>query len=96
MQNFEASIEYIHIQGYRYEEDTRILGAMQNLIKYVSEYCSDSLDIELHDFQYFTLNKPLPKLQKFFFLEETFENAEALELMPNLRTLTLLWVPRIL
>lgn len=97
MRNFGASIKYIRIQDNPYELDTRILSALQNMNKYVSEFCSDSLiSLELHNYHYFTLNKPLTKLQEFLKKHYSFENSEALKLMPNLRTLVLYCVPSIL
>lgn len=95
IRNFGSSIKYIRIQGFHHERDTSILSALQNLNKYIFEFCSDSLvALELRGYPFFTLNKPLTKLQEFFFVNDSFENSETLELMPNLRTLMLRCIPR--
>lgn len=95
LRNFGGSIKYILIRCYN-ERDTHIAGVLQNLITYVSEFCCDSLNtLELYKCTRFILNKPLKNLQEFFFItNESFENAEALELMPNICSLVLHCVPR--
>lgn len=100
IRNFGAYIKFIRIQGI-FEictSGTYILDAIQNVMKYVSEFCSESLNVlEVVNYPFFTLHKPMTNLQEFIFMVETLPfYSEKLKLMPNLRSLRLFSVPRIL
>ncbi|XP_031626718.1 uncharacterized protein LOC116343000 [Contarinia nasturtii] len=91
MRNFGESIKFICIHC---SVDTNIPIVLKNVFKYVCDYCADSLEaLELHSFPFFTLNKPLIKLQEFI-ARTSFFDLEALELMPNLRSLNLSYAPK--
>lgn len=96
MRNFGGSIQFMRIECVCRSNVpvTNIPIACENLIKYVFEYCSDSLEVlELNGYPFFPLNKPLSKLRQFF---SGFVYPEVLELMPNLRCLRLNSVPKTL
>lgn len=96
MRNFGEFIKFIRIQCKWHMRQTKIPSALENLFKYILEYCADSLEIlELQALPYFSLNKPLTKLQNFLAIM-CFSNFEAMELMPNLRSLELAYVPKTL
>lgn len=112
LRNFGEFIKFFRIQCHFYdlsnELKTKIPNALKNLIIYVHEYCTDSLEIlELRCYPFFCSNKPLIKLKKFF-APECFQRqnigiyqwehriTELSELMPNLNSLYLTDVPKIL
>ncbi|XP_031637665.1 uncharacterized protein LOC116350082 [Contarinia nasturtii] len=99
MRNFGESIQFMRIECVcRLNSNvpvTNIPTAYENVIKYVFEYCTDSLEmLELKSYPFFPLNKPLSKLHQF--ITRGFVYPEVLELMPNLRCLTLSSVPKTL
>lgn len=111
LRNFGKFIKRISIQFEEwgsYEFHVKIPNAMKNLFEYVLEYCTDSLELlDLHYYPYFTLKKPLPNLREFnVFGHVEYGNFnsvwkhwdinDALELIPNIRSLTLSCVPRAL
>lgn len=96
LRNFGESIKYIRIQSKIYRIDTQIkhLTAAKNVIEYVLEYCrTDSLELlGLESYPFLPLNKPLTSLKEFFGYNSRVV-FEAVELMPNIRTLGLSRVP---
>lgn len=80
--------------------------ALEKLIEYIDEYCSDSLEKwQLINYPYISLKKPLMKLQEFcYYGHVTYENGDAwiwedwnteiLVLMPNLHSIALDQVPK--
>lgn len=97
LRNFGEYIKFLRIECVK--PPSNILCVLENMNKYLSKYCSDSLEIlQLFQYPVFKLIKPLTKLQDFTLRSlkavNTSENNEALEMMPNLRTLSLNYVPK--
>lgn len=113
LRNFGKSIKFIRIRcPLRHAvrlDPTKIPNALENLIKYVKEYCADSLEaLEMFNYPYFTWDRPFPKLQEFT-TECCFDfgheplttcrmnwNTVTLEFMPNIRSPRLRFVPKLL
>ncbi|XP_037042614.1 uncharacterized protein LOC119078968 [Bradysia coprophila] len=95
LRNFGATIKHVRIHGHT-TNDTYTLNVMPNLIKYVSDFCSDSLETleALAGNQFLTFKRPLTNLREFCLFSGRFESLEALESMPNVRTLKLSRVPK--
>lgn len=102
LRNFGEYIKFLRIECVNMELNkppSNILCVLENMNKYIFKYCSDSLEIlELHLYPFFKLIKPLKKLQDFTLrslnVVNTSANYEALEMMPNLHTLNLKYVPK--
>lgn len=91
LRNFGESIKYIRIQS----DPIKHFGPAKNVIEYVLEYCrTDSLEVlGLEYYPFLPLNKPLTSLTEFFGYHYRVV-FEAVELMPNIRTLGLSRVPK--
>lgn len=99
MRNFGESIQFMRIECVcRLNSNvpvTNIPTTYENVIKYVFEYCTDSLGmLEVNGYPFSPLNQPLSKLHQF--ITRGFVYPEVLELMPNLHCLTLSSVPKTL
>lgn len=103
LRNFGEYIKFLRIECVNMElhkpYKPNILCVLENMNKYIFKYCSDSLEIlQLHLYAFFKLIKPLTKLQDFTLrslkVVNTSANNVALEMMPNLRTLNLNYVPK--
>lgn len=97
LRNFGEYIKFLRIECVK--PPSNILCVLENMNKYLFKYCSDSLEIlQLHLYIFFKLIKPLTKLQDFTLrspkVVNTSANNEVLEMMPNLRTLSLNNVPK--
>lgn len=100
LRNFGKSIKYIrvssesevHLKSRGIEEEV----SWKNLSKYILEYCCiDSLEIlEFGWYNFFFSDNPFTNLQEFFGNSDVPD--EALKLMPNIRTLSLINVPKTL
>lgn len=96
LRNFGKFIKFINVVSQIAHSSTRIPNALENLAKYITEYCSDSMEfLELRDYPYFISNKTFSKLHEFRERNCLSEACmtEALKLMPNLRSLAVIYAP---
>ncbi|XP_037042618.1 uncharacterized protein LOC119078971 [Bradysia coprophila] len=96
LRNFGASIKHVRIHNVEYGQNkTYILNVLQNLNKYISDFCSDSLEtLDVQGYRFLTLNKPFRNLRELYLFARGFESSEALDFMPNVRTLRLGSIPK--
>lgn len=102
LRNFGDCLRFLRIDcGFNFnpsELNVKIPNAFKNLTVYILEYCTDSLEkLETHDYPLFYLNKPWNKLDELYEncskREIENPNTQALELMPNLKSLNLSYAP---
>lgn len=98
LRNFGEFMKFIRIQDIdSIEPKIKIPNVLENLFQYVLKYCTDSLEIlELHSCPFFIFNKPLNKLHEFHFLEAIEPRSITLNLMPNIRSLNIHYLPKTL
>lgn len=95
LRNFGKSIRFIRVISEQEVErrELKIVSSWKNVTKYVLKYCcTDSLEVLEFKWYHFFLNKSLVNLQEFF--GHISLPHEALKLMPNIRTLKLINVPK--
>lgn len=96
MRNFGGSVKRIHIQeAETLSQESSIPQAMENLSKYIFEYCGDSLEtLDVEIFKFLTFNKPLTRLEEFCARTHRRNILEILEFMPNVRSVRLDTIPK--
>lgn len=95
IRNFGESIKYIYIKS-EYEDNwgvRNIPSSYKYVIEYILKYCADSLEtLELYQYPFLPLNKPLTKLKKF--IGNTNDMSfDAIQYMPNLNYLYSTYIP---
>lgn len=89
LRNFGKSIKFIHLSC---ERDKKPDAKLQGVNEYIFEYCANSLEtLELRCWPCFNIMKPLTKLQQFCGI--SFRDWKGMEMMPNLFSLHLEYVP---
>lgn len=112
LRNFGEFIKFLHIFAHpdlaHKKFSTTIPIAMVHLNEYVQKYCSGSLELlKIDHYPYFTLNKPLPKLNEFLvncclgYDKKPCNpikhwDTNALEFLPNVRALHIHCFPHVL
>ncbi|XP_055326201.1 uncharacterized protein LOC129580029 [Sitodiplosis mosellana] len=98
IRNFGKSIKYIQIETDSVFIDKGIKPSFYKyIIEYIIEYSADSLEvIELLNYPFMPLNKPLKNLTKIIALSDEHIKFDAIEYIPNVNSLWLKWIPKIL
>lgn len=107
LRNFGNLIKFISIQcepvpQVKNETQIKMANVLKNLNEYVLKYCADSLErLQIKNLPFFTFNMPLEKVHEFIVHQDlccNYEyenwNTEALNFLPNIRSLDLVCVPK--